>query len=420
VDELESYGLVTQLHEVHVTLARPVEPPELAVVDDEGHALATFTRLANYGESIERHGGSGQAEAPVTLVLFPPSENPHRRPPEETYVRFKGLDLRGRIVMVVDGNAPFDFDTEALVRGALGVLIVSTDATPGNQVLSDDCLERPALPVFRITPATADAILANDGLDLAAVQREIAAMAETGQDWATRDLEARVRMRLALGAPEAVTLYNALGLLDGADADLAGELVVVSCHYDGPGDALDGTPYPSADENGSGVAVMLEIARRWQEQGFQPRRSVLFAAWAGGDLRYSGAHDLLDRPGILGSYNYSAVVHLDRLGGAAGDGLVVQRAILRQAQDRPGRDNLFNLLANSGSKLDVSVVQRDVPGHPYQEILGGRYGTLVVAWDSPQPALAEDTLERIDPAHLSQAAQVINLALITAAHEPRY
>jgi ABC-type dipeptide/oligopeptide/nickel transport system permease subunit len=412
VDELESYGLVTQLHEVHVTLARPVAPPELAVVDDEGHALATFTRLADYGESIERHGGNGQAEGPVTLVLFPPSETPHRRPPEEAYARFKGLDLRGRIAMVVAGNAPFDFDTEALIRGALGVLIVSTDMTPRNQVLSDDYLEHPALPVFRITPATADAILASDGLDLAAVQREITAMAETGQDWGTHDLEARVRMQLALDEPETITLYNALGLLDGADADLADELVVVSCHYDGPGDALDGTPYPSADENGSGVAVMLEIAQRWQEQGFQPRRSVLFAAWAGGDLHYSGAHGLLDRPGILGSYDYSAVVHLDRLGGAAGDGLVVRRV--------NGRDNLFNLLANSGSKLDVSVVQRDVPGHPYQEILGGRYGTMVVTWDSPLPALAEDTLERINPAHLSQAAQAINLALITAAHEPRY
>jgi len=59
---------------------------------------------------------------------------------------------------------------------------------------------------------------------------------------------------------------------------------------------------------------MLEIARLWTEQEFQPRRSVLFAAWAGGDLRYSGAHGFRDRPGVLGLHTIVAVIHLDRLG----------------------------------------------------------------------------------------------------------
>ena len=415
VDELESYGLVARLHEVDVTLARPVEPPELALLDDEAHTLTTFTRLADYGESVERHGGNGRAQAPVTLVLFPPSENPHRRSPEQAYARFKGLDLRERIAMIVADNAPVNFDTEALIRGAQGVLVIYPYADaimPHNQVLSDDYLERPTLPVFHITRATAEAILAEDGLDLAAVQGEIAALEETEQSWTTRDLNARVRMRLILDTPETVTLYNALGLVDGADAELANELVVVSCHYDGPGRALDGTPYPGVNGNGSGVAAMLEIARLWQEHEFQPRRSVLFAAWAGGDLPYSGAHGFIDRPGVLGSFDYSAVVHLDRLGSRTGDGLTVQKL--------SGRDNLFNLLVDSAGNLDVNVTQGNVSGHPYQQTLDGRYGTLVVTWGNPRPALAEDTLASIDPDHLSQATQAVNLALIAAAHEPRY
>ena len=82
----------------------------------------------------------------------------------------------------------------------------------------------------------------------------------------------------------------------------------------GPLSPVDGTLYPGADENGSGVAAMLEIARLWTEQEFQPRRSVLFAAWAGGDLRYSGAHGFRDRPGVLGLHTIVAVIHLDRLG----------------------------------------------------------------------------------------------------------
>jgi len=411
LEELTGYGITAWLQEVPVTLARPAEPPELALVDEEGQVLHTFTRLADYGESAERHGGSGEAEAGVTLVLFRPGEAT-RRYSLEDYERLRGMDLRGRIAMVVAGNAPFAFEAEALIRGAEGVLIVSTDAAPRNQVLSEDDLEQPAIPVIRITPAAADTILAEDGLDFAAVQDQIAALEEAGHTWATVPLTARVRMQVTLEQPEEVRLYNVLGLLDGADAGYADELVVVSCHYDGPGRGPDGTLYPGANEDGSGVAVMLEIARLWQEQSFQPRRSVLFAAWAGGDLHYSGAHAFHDRPGALGSYNVSAVVHLDRLGSAEGNGLVV----------RPvgGRDNLLNLLVASAGRLDVPVVQGGRLRHPYQTLLPGRYGTLVITWGDPDPALAADTLENINPAHLSQAAQVVNLTLITAAHEPRY
>jgi len=427
-NELESYGLSAPpggwLQEAPVTLARPAEPPELALVDESGQALTTFTRLADYGESIERHGGSGQAEAPVTLVIFPSSEGSSRRPPEEVYASFKGLDLRGRITMVLSSNAPNSFDTEALIRGAQGVLLVSNDVTPRNQVLSQNpgfYLERPALPVFRITPATADAILANDGLDIEAVKEKIVELDETGSHWIAHELETRVRMNIQLNPPETVTLYNIVGMLSGADASLADELVIVSCHYDGWGRAPDGTLYPGANGNASGVATMLEIAQLWQEQKFQPRRSVLFVAWAGGELPYSGAHYFRDRRGgFISHYDVAAVIHMDRLGGAAGNELVVRQL--------GGRDNLFNLLVSSAARLDVDVAQGLALRHHYQRVfsgqhgdqLGGRRGTLVVTWGDPKPTLAGDTLDSIDREHLSQAAQVINLTLITAAHEPRY
>ena len=433
VDALEGYGLDAPpggwLEEVEITLARPAEPPELALMDQDGGVLATFTRLADYGESVEQHGGSGEAEAPVTLILFPPPKGSDRRSPEEMYARFKGLDLTGHIVMIITGNAPEDFATEALIRGALGVLIVSDDVTPRNQVFSEGLgfyLERPPLPVFRITPATADAILSSDGsasppklggteggLDLEALQEEIAGLDGAESAWLARELDARVRMRLQLEPPETVTAYNVMWLLDGSDANLSRELVIVSCHYDGLGRAPDGTLYPGADGTASGVAAVLEIVRLWQEQEFQPRRSVLFAMWAGGELPYSGAHYFHDIPtGFIHRYDVAAVVHLDRLGSGTGDGLVVRQV--------SGQDNLFDLLVSSAERLDVDVTQGGATRHRYQQLFGGENGTLVVTWGDPPPAWADDALDSINPRHLSQAAQVVNLTLITAAHEPRY
>ena len=51
---------------------------------------------------------------------------------------------------------------------------------------------------------------------------------------------------------------------------------------------------------------------------------------------------------------------------------------------------------------------------------GRQYGTLVVTWGDPEPALEEDTLQSMDQEHLGQAAEVVNLALISAAREPVY
>jgi ABC-type dipeptide/oligopeptide/nickel transport system permease subunit len=423
--EFESYDLSAPpggwIQEAPVTLARLAEPPELALVDTDGRTLTTFTRLADYGESIERHGGSGQAEAPVTLLVFPQDEAANQRSQEEVWAGFKGLDLRGRIALILSNNALYGFDTEAMIRGAEGVLIVSNDVKPRNQVLSDSYLERPALPVFRITPDAADVILAGDGLDVEIVRKRIAQLDSSRSEWDAYDLQARVRMDLELGPPETVTLYNVVGLLNGADAALADDLVIVSSHYDGWGRTPDGTIYPGADGNATGVATMLEIARLWQEQEFQPRRSVLFAAWAGGDLPYSGAHYFRDRrANFISHYNIAAVTHLDRLGGRTGEGLVVRKM--------GRRDNLFNLLLSSAEKLDVSVDQGLAMRRHYQQLftgeygdqLGGRFGTLIATWGDPDPSLAEDTVDTIDPTHLGQAAQVINLTLITAAHEPRY
>ena len=413
LEELRSDDLTVWMQELPVTMLRPTEPPELALVDEDGQAVTTFTHLRDFGESVERHGGSGQAEAPLTLVLFPPGEASRRLSGETIYSRFRGLDLRGRIAVVVSGNAPPDFDTEALIRGAEGVLLVSTDVAPRNQVLSGD-LELPALPVFRITRDTADAILAGTGLDFAAILDRIEALEESDRQWEAEELSPRVRMQLVLGPPETVTLYSPMGLLEGADRYMGEELVIVSCHYDGPGQAPDGTVYWSVNEGASGVAAMLEIARLWHEQGFQPRRSVLFAAWAGGGLRYSGAHGFEERPGLLASYRRSAVLHLDRLGGAD-EGWLMARHI-------DGRANLLDLLTSSAGRMDVAVVAVEGAAvrYPYQRTLSGVQGTLLVTWGDPALAYADDTLDSIDLSHLNRAVQVVSLALTTAAHELYY
>lgn len=101
---------------------------------------------------------------------------------------------------------------------------------------------------------------------------------------------------------------NVVAVLRGADPALAGEAVIVGAHYDhlGHGGSFSMAPGDSsihngADDNASGVAAMLDIARR-MARGPRPARSIVFIAFTG------------EEEGLLGSSFYAGhpAVALDR------------------------------------------------------------------------------------------------------------
>jgi Zn-dependent M28 family amino/carboxypeptidase len=93
----------------------------------------------------------------------------------------------------------------------------------------------------------------------------------------------------AENAPQAS--WNVAGLLPGRDAKLRDETVLVTAHYDHLG-VQNGKLYGGANDNASGVAAMLEVARLLAAR--PPGRSVLFVAF--------GSEEQL----MLGSYHYVA------------------------------------------------------------------------------------------------------------------
>jgi len=72
--------------------------------------------------------------------------------------------------------------------------------------------------------------------------------------------------------------HNAGAILHGADPDLADEVLIVSAHYDHLG-VRNGQIYPGADDNATGVAMMLEVARQFATANSPPRRSLVFLAF---------------------------------------------------------------------------------------------------------------------------------------------
>ena len=93
------------------------------------------------------------------------------------------------------------------------------------------------------------------------------------------------------------------------------EVLVISAHYDHVG-KNDGEIFNGANDNASGTAAIIEIARKFQEasdEGHKTKRSILFAAFTGEEKGLCGSKYFVDNPpfplsDIVGNLN------LDMLG----------------------------------------------------------------------------------------------------------
>lgn len=94
-----------------------------------------------------------------------------------------------------------------------------------------------------------------------------------------------------------VSGINVMGILEGSD--LKNEVVVLMAHYDYIGSSKEGIIYPGAEDNASGVAALLEIAKTFAEakhKGYTPRRTLLFAFFDGNKHDLAGSTYYINHP----------------------------------------------------------------------------------------------------------------------------
>jgi hypothetical protein len=213
---------------------------------------------------------------------------------------------------------------EARERGARLLLVVEDPSHIDDRVAratwwTDPLSDHMGIPVLRV--ARESAIAAFSELDLGAAAATI-----------DRTLRPRSR-RLELArisytehrAQFTARLTNIVGLLRGSDPVLAREAVVVGAHYDHIGtggefsDAPDATGevHNGADDNASGVAALIEMARAAGRTRERFRRSVVFAAFAGEELGLRGSEHYVAAPAIPLPLTY-AMINLDMVGRARG------------------------------------------------------------------------------------------------------
>ena len=88
-------------------------------------------------------------------------------------------------------------------------------------------------------------------------------------------------------------LINVLGMIPGTGPDW----IIVGAHRDHFGKPA-GILFPGADDNASGTAVMLDVARALMQAEFRPARSILFASFSGEERDLLGSRLYTARPPV--------------------------------------------------------------------------------------------------------------------------
>jgi len=425
-EKFEAYGLepgrrrTSYIDYLETRVVRPLEQPYLALLDSEGRPLQEFRHQLEFGFVIDGHGGSGDVTAPLTFVGF------ELEPGQYNWESFKGLDLRDRVVVLMQGNAPPDFATEALIRGARGVLWIAGDGRDDirSQIQLADSDQRylvqPNIPIYRVRPSVAAALFAPSGVALTELLLHDEAVDQSGPGWFTKDQSATVRLALHLSEPQDIEVPCVLGHKLGSDYDLGDQVVVVFASYDGLGLDPDGTLYPAANHNASSIGLLLEIARLWQQQELNARRSVVFVAWGGGQLDDSGAREYLNNrnnyPSLSARSMYrdfapAVIVQPDYVG-AGGEALFIH----------PDSDQrLSSLLKETATEAGLTVVSEQETVLPHDQLVNSRRTDwLHFTWSDPDIPPDQDTLDHIDPTKLQAVGEALSLALTQIVRQANY
>ena len=107
---------------------------------------------------------------------------------------------------------------------------------------------------------------------------------------------------------------NVLAFIEGSS--IPEEILVISSHYDHVGIDDEGNIYNGADDDGSGTVAILEIAeafKKAQEDGYAPKRSILFLNVTGEEKGLVGSKFYSENP-VFPLANTVANLNIDMIG----------------------------------------------------------------------------------------------------------
>lgn len=300
--------------------------------------------FAGYGITAEEYGWDDYADIdPTGKIVMCFRDEPGKDNPDSPF--------DGILPTLYSGLRWKTFN--ALNHGAIGLIVVTgpayLDEGEEDTFISLDNKGghgESGIPVIQVSQDVANTLFSTMGAPLSMFHGEIE---RHGMSFGTLLEDITVEFSVDLER-QYVTTKNVAGILRGVDPVLADEWIVIGAHYDhlgwgGEGSLYHGEPaiHNGADDNASGTAGVLELARLFRSEGNQPRRSILFIAFSAEEMGTLGSLEYVNNP-IVPLEDTVTMINMDMIG-----------------RVRPDDDGIFHCAVHStGSALEWEEIIPDI------------------------------------------------------------
>lgn len=390
-DRFEDYGLqpagtAGYFQPFTAPYAQITAVPTFVVTTTAGTVYDDFTFREDFAFWWGGYAGGGVAAGQVFWL----NEGKHED--------YRGLDVSGQIVF-----CKFSFqDIEETLRQAVeheasGLILLTDQETriTMRRTYRQAAYLPQSLPTLVVLPEVGEALLAGSGYSLDDLSLLYAAL----------PLQTTAHFEIEMDEPGETEVRNVLGVLPGADPELRDQVLIVGAHYDHLGTDPNGDIYIGANDDASGVAVLLETARSWQEAGFTPDCTVLFAAWDSEEQGLLGSIHYVQNP----RYPLTATVGMIQLDMV---GLSTDGVMTLDGYDTP-----------VGRQLRASADLFEVPTRPvsfqggsdHMPFQRANIPAALLIWDDgkvPYYHTPQDTPDTLQPERLRQAGAMTSHAVM--------
>lgn len=255
-----------------------------------------------YGEDwrVQRFSGSGHYTAELVFVGY------GIHAPDKKYDDYAGVDVKGKLVLFTTGSPKKiskKIEEEAKMEnrikaaqehGALGVIVFKPRSFQGRYfgVRAKKELYKPDFVILTIEDKVRNFIFKDLNTETRLLYRIIEKEAKP------QSLETGVKAFVSVNAiyDEKRPTRNVLAKITGSDKKLKEEYIVIGAHMDHLGIGPMGDVYNGANDNASGTAATMELARVMKLSRSKLKRTVIFALWAGEEQGLLGSRHYADHP----------------------------------------------------------------------------------------------------------------------------
>jgi len=368
----------------------------------------------------QRYSGSGHFAADIVFVGYGISA------PQKQYDDYSGVDVTGKLALLstdsprlleekLKDEARFQNRIKAAQEhGARGVLTFRSETqTTGffggfRGGLKKEAY-KPDFVIISLENKVVDFVFKHLKTELRYLFQQI----ETTSKPQSFETGVRSFVNLDITYDEKRPTQNVLAKISGTDKTLKNEYVILGAHMDHLGIDMTGDVLNGADDNASGTAVVMEVARVMKFNRVRPRRTVVFALWAAEEEGLLGSKYYTENP-IYPLERTVTYINLDMEGHGTG------RVNFRGAYYGP---EIWEILKARLPKelMDNINPGRGGPGgsdHTY--FLSSGVPAFFVATDGPhfRTNRVGDVIDMIKPEILKNAGDAVAAAVETLASEP--